>query len=85
VVVSVLALLLTLGGFAELVRYFVSVRDRIIAALKSGVGLRTLKEHGIELLRSGRKLRDALKSVEPKSTPTPSREEVPPPPDKKAA
>ncbi len=82
---SVLALLLTLGGLAELIRYFVSIRDRIIAAFKSGVGLRTLKEQGMDVLRNGRKLLAAFRSVEPKPTPTSTREETPPPPEKKAA
>ncbi len=84
-VVSVLALLLTMGGIAELIRYFVSIRDRIIAAFKSGAGLRTLKEQGMDVLRNGRKLLAAFRSVEPKATPTPTREENPPPPEKKAA
>jgi len=84
-VVSVLALLLLLGGFAELVRYFASVRDRILDTLKSGAGLRTIKEQGLEVLRSGRKLLAAFKSAEPKATATSTREENPPPPEKKAA
>ncbi len=84
-VISMLALLLTLGGLAELIRYFVSIRDRIIAAFKSGVGLRTLKERGMDVLRNGRKLLAAFKSVEPKATPTSTLGENPPPPEKKAA
>jgi len=84
-VVSVLALLLMLGGFAELVRYFASIRDRILDTLKSGAGLRTIKEQGVEVLRSGRKLLAAFKSAEPKATATSTREENPPPPEKKAA
>ena len=84
-VVSVLALLLTLGGVAELVRYFASTRDRIIETLKSGAGLRTIKEQGLEVLRSGRKLLAVFKPVEPKATPTQSCEETPSPSDKKAA
>jgi hypothetical protein len=81
-VISVLALLLTLGGIAELIRYFVSIRDRIIAAFKSGA---TLKEQGLDVLRNGQKLLAAFRSVEPKPTPTSTREESPPPPEKKAA
>jgi len=84
-VVSVLSLLLMLGGFAELVRYFASIRDRILDTLKSGAGLRTIKEQGLEVLRSGRKLLAAFKSAEPKATATSTREENPPPPEKKAA
>jgi len=81
----VLALLLMLGGFAELVRYFASIRDRILDTLKSGAGLRTIKEQGVEVLRSGRKLLAAFKSAEPKAAATSTREENPPPPEKKAA
>jgi len=84
-VISVLALLLTVGGIAELIRYFVSIRDRIIAAFKGGAGLSALKEQGIDVLRNGRKLLTAFRSVEPKPTPTSTREENPPPPEKKAA
>ena len=84
-VLSVLALLLTLGGVAELVRYFTSIRDRIIETLKRGAGLRTIKEQGLEVLRSGRKLLAVFKAVEPKATPTQSREETLSPSDKKAA
>jgi hypothetical protein len=84
-VISVLALLLTMGGIAELVRYFVSIRDRIIAAFKSGAGLSSLKEQGMEVLRNGRKLLAAFRSVEPKPTPTSTPGENPPPPEKKAA
>src|SRR5258708_34328122 len=84
-VISVLALLLTMGGIAELIRYFVSIRNRIIAAFKSGAGLSSLKEQGLDVLRNGRKLLAAFRSVEPKPTPTSTREEHPPPPEKKAA
>jgi len=84
-VISVLAILLTVGGIAELVRYFVSIRDRIIAAFKGGAGLSTLKEQGMDVLRNGRKLLAAFRSVEPKPTPTSTREGNPPPPEKKAA
>lgn len=84
-VISVLALLLTVGGIAELVRYFVSIRDRIIAAFKGGAGLGSLKEQGLDVLRNGRKLLAAFRSVERKPTPTSAPGENPPPPEKKAA
>jgi hypothetical protein len=84
-VLSMLAILLTLGGIAELIRYFVSIRDRIIAAFKRGAGLGTLKEQGMDVLRNGRKLLAAFRSVEPKPTPTSTHDESPPPPEKKAA
>lgn len=84
-IVGVLALILTFGGMTELVRYFISIRDRIIAGFKSGAGLRVIKDEWMEVVQSCRKLVAILKSTEPKPTPTPSREATAPPSDKKAA
>jgi len=81
----VLALLLTLGGMGELFRYFLSIRDRIVEAFKRGEGVKAIKEEGMKVLRSGRKLLELLKLVEPKATPTATHEETSSPSEKKAA
>jgi hypothetical protein len=84
-VVEVLALILTFGGMAELVRYFVSIRDRIVEAFKKGEGLRAIKEEGMKVEQSGRKLLELVKLVVPKAAQTTTHEGTSPPSEKKAA
>src|SRR5262249_12057285 len=82
--ICVVALLFALGGTAELFRYFIAVRDRFFAALKTGEGLKVLKEEAKDVVSNGRRFAAVLKSVRPKAKTTATAEETLPP-QKKAA
>jgi len=83
--VALLALLLLIAGVGDLIRYFVSIRDRIVEAFKKGEGLKAIKEEGMKLLQNGRKLLEVLKLVDRKATPTASQAETSSTSEKKAA